>query len=159
MPLEISKSGRNPSSVTMTDLAALATLIFGVQAHLLGGHRDFSSKCPTRFGNCWSSMCTAAAAAHSNSSTARATLGELPKPISASALTGKSTALTIRAVRSMTPLRRSSSISGYPAPRALLLHLHRQPEGSPVPRGGLKVHQRRLAQLKAGNSSAGNEVW
>ncbi len=52
--------------------------------------------CPHRFGVTWSSMCMAATPAASYSCTVRITLIALPYPVSASAMTGTSTADTIR---------------------------------------------------------------
>jgi hypothetical protein len=70
------------------------------------------AKWPQRFGNTWSSTCTAAAPARSNARTARRALIALPKPVSMSATTGTSTASQIRSTWPATSVIVVSPTSG-----------------------------------------------
>ena len=69
---------------------------------------------PQRFGATWSSRCIPATPARMYSSTVRTTLMALPKPVSASAITGTRTAAAMRRAFSAISVRVISPASGRP---------------------------------------------
>ena len=94
-----------------------ATLIF---VHISPASTSvLSSRCPQRLGKAWSSICRAATPALSNARTVRSTFAVPPKPVSASAITGRSQASTIRSSCASTSVNPSSPMSGMPAERAM----------------------------------------
>jgi hypothetical protein len=101
----------SPPEQSSEALAAHATLL----AAWSTGINALPSRCPHRLGNTWSSRCSPAAPARWYSITVRRVISSSPKPVSASAITGRpepmTTSRTTRAKWSSV----SSPISGTPA--------------------------------------------
>jgi hypothetical protein len=77
------------------------------------------AKKPQRLGQTWSSMCSPAAPAASNSRTVRSTLTGFPYPVSASQITGISTQPAMLRAFSTISLIVSNPMSGRPRAAAV----------------------------------------